>query len=171
MRAKILNISLYFAFIDFKKAYDSVDRKKLIEVLVNFKVNPQIIDLIVQMYEGDSTVIKLGKLKKEIEVTSGIRQGCCISTVLFKMITYTIIDDLRTKGKKYRVGEFFENSLWLADDAALIARNLPELMELLKILEETGGKNGLMINKDKTKIMKIRGPDVEETAGEYEIVK
>ena len=87
------------------------------------------------------------------------------------MITYTIIDDLRTEGKKYKVGEFFENSLWLADDATLIARNLPELMELLKILEETGGKNGLMINKDKTKIMKIRGPDVEEIAGEYEIVK
>merc|ERR1711874_507333 len=101
------------------------------------------------MYEGDSTVIKIGKLKKEIEVTSGIRQGCCISTLLFKMITYTIIDDLRTEGKKYKVGEIFENSLWLADDATLIARNLPELMELLKILEETGGKNGLILTKIK----------------------
>merc|ERR1711874_730227 len=49
--------SLYYAFIDFKKAYDSIDRKMLIEVLVKFKINPQIIDLIVQMYEGDSTII------------------------------------------------------------------------------------------------------------------
>ena len=52
--------SLYFAFIDFKKAYDSIDRRRLIEVLIKFKINPQIIDLIVQMYEGDSTIIQLG---------------------------------------------------------------------------------------------------------------
>merc|ERR1711874_369632 len=37
--------NLYLAFIDFKKAYDSIDRKRLIEVLVEFKINPQIIDL------------------------------------------------------------------------------------------------------------------------------
>ena len=123
------------------------------------------------MYEGDSTVITLGRLRKEIEVTSGIRQGCCISTLLFKMITYTIIDDLREKGEKYKVGKFFENSLWLADDATLIAKNLPDLMELLKILEESGGENGLRINKEKTKIMKIRGKEDEETTGDYERVK
>ena len=87
------------------------------------------------MYEGDSTVIKLGKLKKEVEVTSGIRQGCCISTLLFKMITYTIIDDLREKGEKYKVGKFHENSLWLADDATLIAKN-PQ--DLKKTSEDNG---------------------------------
>ena len=94
--------SLYFAFIDFKKAYDSIDRKRLIEVLVKFKINPQIIDLIVQMYEGDSTIIQLGRMRKKIEVTGGIRQGCCISTLLFKMVTYTIIDNLRELGKNIR---------------------------------------------------------------------
>jgi len=82
--------SLFFAFIDFRKAYDSIDRKRLIEVLVKFKINPLIIDLIVQMYEGDSTIIQLGRMKKKIEVTGGIRQGCCISTLLFKMVTFTI---------------------------------------------------------------------------------
>ena len=64
--------SLYYAFIDFKKAYDSIDRKKLIEVLVDFKINPQIIDLIFQMYQNDNTVIKLGNMSKKIEVTGGM---------------------------------------------------------------------------------------------------
>ena len=87
--------SLYYAFIDFRKAYDSIDRKKLTEFLVKFKINPQIIDLIVQMYQEDSTVIQLGRMRKKIEVTGGIRQGCCISTLLFKMVAFTIIDELR----------------------------------------------------------------------------
>merc|ERR1711874_724758 len=106
--------SLYYAFIDFKKAYYSIYRKKLIEVLVKFKINPQIIDLIVQMYQEDNTVIQLGKMRKKIEVTGGIRQGCCISTLLFKIVTFTIIDDLREM-EKYYIGEFNDNSLWLAD--------------------------------------------------------
>merc|ERR1711874_894232 len=122
-------------------------------------------------YEEDSTIIKLGRMRKKIEVTGGIRQGCCISTLLFKMVTYTIIDDLRELGEKYQVGKFLDNSLWLADDATLITNNLPDLLDLLKILEKAGGKNGLEINKDKTKIMRIRGPDIEEMAGEFEIVK
>ena len=163
--------SLYFAFIDFKKAYDSIDRKRLIEVLVKFKINPQIIDLIVQMYEGDSTIIQLGRMRKKIEVTGGIRQGCCISTLLFKMVTFTIIDDLRELGKKYQVGEFMDNSLWLADDATLIADSLPNLLELLEILKKTGKKNGLEINLEKTKIMKVRGPDIGDMVGELEVVK
>ena len=43
------NKSLFFAFIDFKKAYDSIHRGKLIEVLIKYKVNPKVIDIIVQM--------------------------------------------------------------------------------------------------------------------------
>ena len=104
-RIKKRGKSLYFAFIDFRKAYDSIDRKKLIEVLVKFKINPLIIDLIVQMYQEDSTIIQLGRMRKKIEVTGGIRQGCCISTLLFKMVTFTIIDELREK-EKYHIGKF-----------------------------------------------------------------
>ena len=58
-----------------------------------------IIELIVQIYQEDSTIIKLGRMNKKVEVTSGIRQGCCISTLLFKLVTFKIIDELRKKGK------------------------------------------------------------------------
>ena len=67
------NKTLYYAFIDFKKAYDSINREKLIEVLIRFKINPYIINMIIQMYEGDKTTIQLGRLSKTIEGTSGIR--------------------------------------------------------------------------------------------------
>ena len=136
---------LYFAFIDFKKAYDSINRKKLIEVLIKFKINPQIINLIVQMYEGDRTIIQLGRMRETIEVTGGIRQGCSISTLLFKMVTFTMIEDLRNQAEKYNIRKYNDNSLWLADDATIIARDEETLLKTLKILEDTGWRNGTYI--------------------------
>ena len=57
--------SLYFTFINFKKAYDSVDRTEFKKVLIKYKVNPKVIKLIVQTYAADRTTINLGKLKKQ----------------------------------------------------------------------------------------------------------
>ena len=162
--------SLYFAFIDFKKAYDSIDRKKLIEVLIGYKINPKIIDLIVQMYRDDYTIIKLGNMEEKMEITGGIRQGCCISTLLFKLITFKVIEKLR-KETKYKIGKYEDNSLWLADDATLIAENLQILEQLLNCLSEAGREYGLEINKEKTKILKIRGEEEDYRINDYEMVE
>merc|ERR1712121_186741 len=163
-------MGLYLAFIDFKKAYDSIDRKKLIEVLIGYKINPKIIDLIVQMYKDDHTVIKLGNMVEKIEVTGVIRQGCCISTLLFKLVTFKVIERLRRE-RKYKVGKFDDNSVWLADDAILIAENPHILEQLLDCLSKAGGEYGLQINKEKTKIMKIRGSEENHKIKDYEMVE
>ena len=123
------------------------------------------------MYEGDRTIIQLGRMKENIEVTGGIRQGCCISTLLFKMVTFTMIEDLRNLAKKYKIGEFYDNSLWLADDATIIAENIPSLQKFLDVLEKTGEANGLKLSLEKTKIKRIRGPDVGDKIGKFEVVK
>merc|ERR1711984_25992 len=99
-----------------------------------------------------STVIQLGNMKEKVKVTGGIRQGCCISTLLFKMVTFKIIEALR-KEKKYKVGKFDDNSIWLADDATLVAENVETMETLLNCLSRVGGEYGLEINEKKTKIM------------------
>merc|ERR1712121_504119 len=144
-------------------------RKKLIEVLVDYKINPKIIELIVQMYKDDHTIIKLGSMEQKVEVTGGIRQGCCHSTLLFKMVTFKIIDELRRE-KLFKMREFEDNSIWLADDATLIADSMQTLKKLLECLSRAGGKYGLQINKKKTKIMCIRGQIDDITLKDYEIV-
>merc|ERR1712121_240315 len=161
---------LYLAFIDFKKSYDSIDRRKLIEVLIGYKINPKIIDLIVQMYKEDHTVIKLGSMAEKIEVTGGIRQGCCISTLLFKLVTFKIIEKLRRE-PLFKMRKFNDNSVWLADDATLIAESLQTLEQLLNCLNKAGGEYGLQINRKKTKIMKIKGHEDDYKIKEYEMVE
>ena len=89
--------------VDFKKAYDSIDRQKLIKTMAKYEINTRIIEMVIQMYAEDRTTIKLGKKQEKIEVTSGIRQGCSISTLLFKMVTFNIIEELERRGKNMRL--------------------------------------------------------------------
>ena len=74
--------------LDFRKAYDSIDRGRLLEALVRYKINPGLIDLVARVYSGDEVVIRWGDREERIRVTSGIRQGCTASTTFFKLITY-----------------------------------------------------------------------------------
>merc|ERR1711891_115828 len=122
------------------------------------------------MYKEDHTVIKLGNMVEKVEVTGGIRQGCCISTLLFKLVTFKIIEGLRKK-KLYKIRKFNDNSVWLADDATLIAEDLTTLEQLLDCLSEIGGEYGLQINREKTKIMKIKGLEDDYRIKDYEMVK
>merc|ERR1712033_141138 len=52
-----------------------------------------------------------------------------------------------------------------------IAENLQVLDQLLKCLEKSGKEYGLEINKEKTKILKIRGKEDNHKIEEYEMVK
>merc|ERR1711888_247178 len=95
--------------------------------------------------------------------------GCCILTLLFKLVTFKIIEILR-KEQLYKIRKFNDNSVWLADDATLIAEDLTTLEQLIDCLSKTGGEYGLQINREKTKIMKIKGLEDDYRIKEYEMV-
>merc|ERR1712121_113003 len=73
--------------------------------------------------------------------------------------------------EKYKVEVFEDNSLWFADDATLIAKSKQILHQLLRCLEKSGKKYGLEINKEKTKIIKIRGKEDNYKINGYEMVQ
>lgn len=68
-------------------------RETLVEALMHFKIHPKIITAITNIYTNDKTMVRMGELEKEINIQSGIRQGCTGSTVLFKFVTYLIMDE------------------------------------------------------------------------------
>ena len=110
--------------LDFKKAFDSIDRRKLIEALKEYMINPHIINLIAKIYSNDSTMVTLGELEEEMEVNSGIKQGCTASTTLFKIITYKIMSSIEEKGDEYEVDNQKISTLFFADDSLAMAKNL-----------------------------------------------
>ena len=108
-------------------------------------------------------------MKETIEVTCGIRQGCSISTLLFKMVTFYIIEDMEKNGKIYSIDEYTGNSLWLADDATLIAGSKEDMEDNIKVLIQSTGKYGLKLNESKTKVLHVRGSEKIEKIGDYTV--
>ena len=83
---------LYAVFIDFKKAYDTVDRRKLFIRLQSLGINGIFLKNLKTMYESISYKIKLrnGYLDP-ITSNLGLKQGCPLSPMLFNLY----IDDVK----------------------------------------------------------------------------
>ena len=90
---------------------------------------------------------------------------------MFKIVTFTIIEDLRNQAERYKIRKYEDNSLWLADDATIIAKDETTMKRILEILEKSGKENGLELSEEKTKIMKIRGPGNSEMIGKFKVEK
>ena len=118
--------------IDFKKAFNSIDSGKLVEALVKFKIHPELIELMVKVYSGDKTIIKLGGMEAEIEVSSGIRQGCTGSTFFFKIVTFIILERLEEMGVMFKIDDIEISSLWFCDDTTMIANSIEAASKNLK---------------------------------------
>ena len=87
------------------------------------------------------------------------------------MITFTIIEKLKSGADPSKIGVYENNSLWLADDATIIAKDEESLLKALRVLEEAGRENDLELSEEKTKILKIRGPSTVEKIGRFKVEK
>ncbi len=82
---------LFLTFIDLKKAYDSVPRNALWIALRKMGVLYCIVQLVQSFHHGKQAQICLeGKLLEEIDVDNGLRQGCCMASVLFNLYTWSV---------------------------------------------------------------------------------
>ena len=140
--------------IDYSKAFDSIDRAKMVEVLMKYKVHPKLIDYVAAIYTGDKTAICLNsKTKVGIQITSGIRQGCTGSTSFFKLLTYIIAKEIESNKVGFRNHKFAWPILFFADDSLLLTNSIEEGTENLKTLIAVSKECGLEINKRKSNII------------------
>ena len=136
--------------IDFKKAFDSIKIETMVQILKELRIDSKIIDFIVRIYREDSTKIQQEKNKEiEIEVTSGIRQECRASTVLFKLITNKIIEEMRKTEGIQILGPNI-TCLFYADDGLILAKDKERAKRRIEIIREIGGKYGVQLNERKS---------------------
>ena len=87
------NNSLEICFIDLAKAYDSVDRVLLWEVLARFGVPPRMIKVIRMFHDGMRARVQLddGDFSAWFNVCQGLRQGCVLSPLLINIFFAAVI--------------------------------------------------------------------------------
>ena len=145
---------LFVIAVDFQKAFDSIKRGKLIETMIALKIDSKVIEIISNIYSHDSTELYVNNKKQaEIEITSGIRQGCNGSTILFLIVTYLIIEKLQSENVGYRDEIFHIAALFFADDGLVFAQSLEETNRAVRVLTEVADSCGLEMNKQKSNIM------------------
>ena len=110
----------------------------------------------------------MGEMEKEMDIQSGIRQGCTGSTVLFKLITYMIIEELEKKEKGFQNPLFNNKSLYYADDGLLLSQSIEDAQENINIITEASMAYGLEINKIKSNIITM---NMKETPAEIGGIK
>ena len=145
---------LFLISIDFAKAFDSIKRNVLIKVLKKYKIHPNLIDVIAEIYKNDATDVYFnGTQQCEINITSGIRQGCNGSSNLFLLVTYLIIEKMYDcfDGIKSNICKIV--ALFFADDGIILMQSLKETIDSIKILSEIADECGLSINKSKSNIL------------------
>ena len=87
------NIDLHLLFIDFEKAFDSVHRNCIWQVLKRWDIPDKIISIIKASYNGAKCrVLHNGKLSETFNVESGVRQGCILSPILFLLVVADVLD-------------------------------------------------------------------------------
>ena len=152
------NETIYFNFIDFSKAFDSIDRECLWKILGFYGIPKKIISIIKEMYNGSSAqVLVNGELTGKFEIKTGVKQGCVLSGLLFIIVLDWVMRktvETTHRGIRWDFNTFLED-LDFADDIVLMSSRFQDMQEKTSQLEENAKKVGLTINENKTKVMKI----------------
>jgi len=149
------NIPTYIAFIDFKKAFDSVDRDKLWTIMLSKGIPAHLITIIQSVYMENIIRVNAGNGISEdsIVITQGVRQGCPLSPVLFNLYLDEVIriwlQKLETS--KY-FKEFILNTLLFAYDQFIISDTEDNLQKAVYLLYNISKEYNLEIASKEMKV-------------------
>jgi exonuclease III len=146
----------WVAFIDFKKAFDTVPHAALMHKLKAAGVTGKCLRFIDVLYSDTRIKVALsGLLSDEIPLERGVRQGDPLSPILFDLFINDIVDDLDTvvvPGLPEGVDRNIPGLLF-ADDVALIADSAVKLKAQLEGVGAWATKWGMSVGHSKCGVM------------------
>jgi len=151
---------LFVAFIDFQKAFDTIDRQSLWMALRNNGINGRMLTVLKAMYISVASCVRCANGYTDFfECPKGLKQGCNLSPQLFSYLSCEIMKAIKREGKHGvqlmpDLTEVF--MLLFADDMVLVSDTVLGLQNQLNILSRKADDLGLKVNLDKSKIVVFR---------------
>ena len=150
---------LYAVFIDFKKAYDTVNRGLLFEKLKNLGINGIFMRNIEAMYERTEYCLKLkGGHTPPILSNLGLKQGCPLSPMLFNLYIDDIKNIFDEQCDPVGIQNVYISHFLYADDLVILSRSKAGLQRGLDKTHEFAKANLLTISVKKSKSMVFNHP-------------
>ena len=171
------NKGLYVTFVDLTKAFDTVSRKGLWQILEKVGCPPKFLNMVIQLHDNQrGQVRQRNDLSESFPIDNGVKQGCVLAptlfTIFFSMMLQRATKDLtdqdgiyiryRTDGSLFNLRRLQAHTktlekmiceLLFADDAALVAHTEEALQHMTTCFAEATHLFGLEISLKKTEVL------------------
>lgn len=147
------NRPLYVAFIDYKKAFDSISHESIWETLKSLNIKDKYINILKSIYDNSTSRVKLDRVGDKINIKRGVRQGDPISPKLFIAVLQYAMSNLQWSKLGININGNFLSHLRFADDIIIFSECPQQLNIMINDLHQASTKVGLEMNLDKTKVM------------------
>ncbi len=152
-----MNSPHYINFIDYERAFDSVDIETLWKLLRHYRVAKKIISIIQCTYQDmNYRVVHAGQLSERFEVKTGVSQWFLLSPLLFLLAIDWIMKTTTTERNNV-----IQCTLWMqlddlafADNLVLLSHNYNQMLDKTTHLATTS--------------IEIRAQDQQEEDGAHE---
>ena len=186
--ARKAGVSLHMCFIDLQKAYDTVDRTLLWQVLTRIRVPPQMMAVIRQFRDGMRACVRPddGVCSDWFEVEQGLRQGCVLFPLLFNIFFAAVLNVVlqrfseesailaelvHLKEPSTSTGpeptmDYVRRAVWgmlYADDACIVSRSPQGLAKMMELIVEVSRAFALTVSAKKTETMCMPPPRTPRT--------
>ncbi|KAG6465037.1 hypothetical protein O3G_MSEX014898 [Manduca sexta] len=145
--------TLHIAFIDYKKAFDTISHTSIWNTLEEQGVNTEYIEIIKSIYNISTGRVKLEKIGSSFPIKRGVRQGDPMSPTLFIAVLESIISKLDWQKCGLYINGHYLNHLRFADDLVLLSESYSQQQFMLQSLNEHSKQVGLEMNLSKTRLM------------------
>ena len=180
------NRGLYATFVDLTKAFDTVSRQGLWQILERLGFPPKFLKMIMQLHEDQHGQVRHSSndLLEPIPIGNGIKQGCILAPTLFSIFfsmmlqhatevldvedgvyiryrTDSSLFNLRRLQAHTKISERLIRELLFADDAALVAHSESALQRITSCFAEAAELFGLEVSLKKTEVLHQPAPQEE----------
>ena len=114
-KAREFQKNIYFCFIDYAKAFDCVEHKKMWKILKEMEIPDHLTCLLGSLYAGQEATVRTGHGTTDwFQIEKGVRQGCVLSSCFFNFYAEYIMRN--TGWKKHKLESRLRGEISIASD-------------------------------------------------------